>query len=517
MCRMKTISAAVLALLLPSLAFAQAQTSLASLRVGYNTRKATVKPEGELKQQIDQIDRELAEANRLGRTGDVRRLLAKGTTLLAGRAWTPELEYTTSVVLRGDRVVLDSGRTATVRLEQIYAPSTALEHPLTAHMLLRQRPATVNGGQPQPGAIVADLGTFDGVPRDLRDAPFAVDLDLRSVADGGYQLSAELADEGRPLGVVGLNVSVRKGLDEIVTSLESAAAKAPDDVKADILFPVDRMRNVNRGNLELRTFDPDRDFSEARSIAAAVTGGRHPFKNRTGDFKRHYRLESAGEIIPYHMFVPSSYDGSRPFPLVIALHGLGGTEDAFFDNYDKAFPPLAERHGYIVAAPLGYRVDGSYGWGLGTPPADPNTRRVQERSEADVMEVLRTVRQQYRIDESRIYLAGHSMGAIGTWKIAPKYPDIWAAIATFSGSGAPATLERIKHIPEFVVHGDNDPTVNVQGSRTMVAKAKELGIEVTYIEVPGGNHGNVVAPNFPGAFDFFDAHRKRPAPSTRQQ
>ena len=76
------------------------------------------------------------------------------------------------------------------------------------------------------------------------------------------------------------------------------------------------------------------------------------------------------------------------FPLIIALHGLGGTEDSFFDNYEKRLPPLAEQHGYIVAAPLGYRVDGSYGWGLGTPPADPNARRTQDFSEQDVMQVL---------------------------------------------------------------------------------------------------------------------------------
>ena len=87
------------------------------------------------------------------------------------------------------------------------------------------------------------------------------------------------------------------------------------------------------------------------------------------------------------------------------------------------------------------------------------------------------------IDENRIYLMGHSMEAIGTWKIAPKYPDIWAAIAPISGTGAPATLERIRTVPEVVVHGDNDPTVSVNGSRTMVAKLKELGTEHRYIEV----------------------------------
>ena len=72
------------------------------------------------------------------------------------------------------------------------------------------------------------------------------------------------------------------------------------------------------------------------------------------------------------MYVPTRYDGTRAVPLIIALHGLGGTEDAFFDNYDKAFPPLAESHGYIVAAPLGYRVDGSLRMGTGQPASRPD-------------------------------------------------------------------------------------------------------------------------------------------------
>src|SRR3954465_12321082 len=216
------------------------------------------------------------------------------------------------------------------------------------------------------------------------------------------------------------------------------------------------------------------------------------------------------------MYVPTAYNGSKAFPLIIALHGLGGTEDAFFDGYDKTLPPLAESHGYIVAAPLGYRVDGSYGWGLGNPPPDPNTKRTQDFSEQDVMQGLARMRQLYKIDDSRIYLMGHSMGAIGTWKIAPKYPDLWAAIAMFSGSGAARTLERIREVPEIVGHGDADPTVPVGGSRAMVAKLKELGTEHKYIEVPGGLHSDVVAPNIAAAIEFFDSHRKAVKSGTQQ-
>ena len=53
----------------------------------------------------------------------------------------------------------------------------------------------------------------------------------------------------------------------------------------------------------------------------------------------------------------------------------------------------------------------------------------------------------------------------------------------------PDTLEKIKHIPEIVVHGDADPTVPVSGSRTMVAKMKELGKSYEPHVFEGAGHG----------------------------
>ena len=124
------------------------------------------------------------------------------------------------------------------------------------------------------------------------------------------------------------------------------------------------------------------------------------------------------------------------------------------------------------------------------------------------------MRADYTVDADRIYLIGHSMGAIGTWALGAKYPDLWAALAPFSGLGAPATAVRMRHIPQFVVHGDANPTVNVSGSRAMVMEMKKLGMEVTYVEVPGGNHNDVVVPNLPAAFEFLAAKR-RAVPATQ--
>ena len=148
-----------------------------------------MKTNGELKTQIDEIEKQFSEATRLGKNAELRRLMAKGTTLLAGRPWTDVLDYTNSVVLRTDHIVADSTKPYPVRLEQIYSPSIELTHSLTAHVSVRQRPVPGQGGAPPaPGAVVKDLGTFEGVSRDLRESPYAFELDVRDVPDGTYQL-----------------------------------------------------------------------------------------------------------------------------------------------------------------------------------------------------------------------------------------------------------------------------------------------------------------------------------------
>src|SRR5712691_2666825 len=275
--------------LLPATAMSQALTSLASVRVGYTSRKNTVKPQGELKAQIDALDAQIAEASRLGRNGELRRLFAKGLSLLNGRPWTDEVEYAQSIVLRTDRLVFDSSKPYTVRLEQIFTPAIELQRPVTAHVSLRKRPAPPSPNQPpQVPELVKDLGTFDGVARDLRESPFPFELDLHDVADGGYVLVADVTDQSTSLGAAALPIALRKGLDDTITRLESEAKRAPDAVRAEILFPVDRVRNVNQGRLELRTFDPERDLASAEAVVASLETKKDPFAGRTGDFKRHY-------------------------------------------------------------------------------------------------------------------------------------------------------------------------------------------------------------------------------------
>src|SRR5581483_3146681 len=99
---------------------------------------------------------------------------------------------------------------------------------------------------------------------------------------------------------------------------------------------------------------------------------------------------AAGEIMPYHLYVPTTYTASRAFPLVVALHGLGASEDSFFSPVYGGVAKLAEQHGFIVVAPLGYRIDGGYG--AFRVPGQSNHRT--ELSEQEVMEVVDRIKQQ---------------------------------------------------------------------------------------------------------------------------
>ena len=118
---------------------------------------------------------------------------------------------------------------------------------------------------------------------------------------------------------------------------------------------------------------------------------------------------------------------------------------------------------------------------------------------------LRAHSSDYNIDPDRIYLTGHSMGGYGTWSVAMNHPDVFAALAPVAGgANVPAAMSKIAHIPQLVVHGDNDPTVPVERSRVMVAEGKKLGVEIKYIEVPGGDHMKVIARNPENMKKVFD-------------
>jgi len=223
---------------------------------------------------------------------------------------------------------------------------------------------------------------------------------------------------------------------------------------------------------------------------------------------RSYTFGPTGETLPYALFVPDSYDENVPAPLIVSLHGLGRAYDWLMGYHGLL--DQAEQGGFVVVTPLGYIRRGWYG---SRPADDPQD---SDYSEQDVMNVLALVREEFNIDDNRLYLWGHSMGGAGTYHIASRHPDLFAGLgvaapATPTGVSAREVLEKINHLPILVLHGDNDDTVPVQLTRDWVATMRELGMQHLYVEIPGGDHSLLISQNRENMqkfIDFFTIVRK---------
>ena len=233
-------------------------------------------------------------------------------------------------------------------------------------------------------------------------------------------------------------------------------------------------------------------------------------KAQKGIQKRTYDFKEAKKEMEYALFVPTTYDKDKKSPLMVALHGLGSTPQGIM-RY-RGLTDLAEKHGYIVVAPMGYNSSGWYGVKVGGKlgKAKDAPENVAELSEKDVMNVLALVRKEFNIDDDRIYLMGHSMGGGGTIHIALKNPDLFAALAPIAPAlfRSPNELEKIKHVPIILVQGDKDNLVKVEKVRPWAEKMKALEMKYEYIEVAGGDHVNIAFTKMPNVFEFFNKHKK---------
>jgi predicted peptidase len=227
---------------------------------------------------------------------------------------------------------------------------------------------------------------------------------------------------------------------------------------------------------------------------------------------RSYVFEPTGESLPYAVFVPSTYRADSSSPLIIALHGLGRSYD-WLMGYE-GFLDYAEASGMIVATPLGYIRRGWYG-SRATPDAVDASY-----SEADVMAVLDLMREEFSVDENRIYLYGHSMGGAGTYHIATKNPYVFAALAVAAPAPrtdlAPDGLAAIRHIPTLVLQGTADALVPVEMTRRWVREMQSIGMPHVYVEIEGADHSLFISQNRENmrkVISFFDIVRRRYPPA----
>ena len=226
---------------------------------------------------------------------------------------------------------------------------------------------------------------------------------------------------------------------------------------------------IGRGDIVQRAGTPE---EACAALADALTAFDKPgdsFAARRQSMHSAYisRADGSGQI--YVLYVPPDYDPAKKWPVVLGLHGAGGS----FGGVGKSAKPSP----FLRINVDGRGIRGSY----------------EALSELDVLEALADVKKHYNIEPDRVAISGSSMGGMGTWKLACRYPDLFCAAAPDYGGAGGLHLENLANVPVWNFHDDVDWVVPIDCSREAVGRLRELGSPVIHTETSGGGHSSMRA------------------------
>lgn len=198
----------------------------------------------------------------------------------------------------------------------------------------------------------------------------------------------------------------------------------------------------------------------------------------------------------YLTFLPENYDSlsSELLPVIFYLHGrsVSGTDINRIKRYGLPyFLDKGKKLDFIVVAP-------QCPWGKNWA------------SENWFDTIYAEISEQHRIDPSRVYLTGMSLGGFGTWELANRYPHIFAAIAPLCGGAKDEWAENLTHLPIWVFHGAKDKLVSVVRSDRMVEALKAHEAPVVYSRLAGKGHDIHRVYNDDNLYEWFKSFTRRP-------
>ena len=173
-------------------------------------------------------------------------------------------------------------------------------------------------------------------------------------------------------------------------------------------------------------------------------------------------IVSSGETREYLLYVPKSYDRSKPTPLVISMHGaaLWGAAQMEISRWND----VADREGFIVVYPSGVRGAGPRHWREEGGSSEGRDVRF-------LSELIDTLRASYNIDSRMIYANGLSNGGGMAFALSCTLSDRIAAI----GVVAPALFlpwsacTGGRAVPMIAFHGTADSAAPYHGGTSWVA------------------------------------------------
>lgn len=229
------------------------------------------------------------------------------------------------------------------------------------------------------------------------------------------------------------------------------------------------------------------------SIQASAADPNELYEERSVTIK----TDGKDETFKYRLLKPAKVEASKKYPLVLFLHGAGERGD---DNKAQlkygptwlAEDKNREKYPCYVLAPQCHtgKKWAEVDWSAAT--STPMAPEPGSQMKAVLAALDDTIKKE-QVDESRLYLTGLSMGGYGSWDLAARQPERFAAVVPICGGGDEKQAAKLTKLPIWVWHGDADKAVKVERSRQMVAAIKAAGGSPKYSELPGVGHDSWTA------------------------
>ncbi len=208
-------------------------------------------------------------------------------------------------------------------------------------------------------------------------------------------------------------------------------------------------------------------------------------------FEKGAFVSSDGDTLPYRLLAPDRLTEGQTYPLLIYLHGSGGRgrdNEAPVKKLHPAFTDSLRRAQYpcYVLVPQCPATDA---WALfpGFPQSLAGTQ-VPSAAAKHTLALIRSLVKSRRVDASRIYLTGYSLGGEGTFDLLMRAPDLFACGVPIASVGDTARAKQIVDIPLWAFHGSADKINDVRYTRLMIETMKAGGGKPKYTEVAGAPH-----------------------------
>jgi predicted peptidase len=198
--------------------------------------------------------------------------------------------------------------------------------------------------------------------------------------------------------------------------------------------------------------------------------------------------------VRYLLALPEGYTKDGPAqPLMVFLHGAGERGSDL---------ELVKRHGPPKLIAAGKRFPFII--------VSPQLPEEESWSVEAVSALIDRCESLYRIDKTRIYLTGLSMGGNGTWRLAMAEPTRFAAIAPICGWGDSTKVCILKDIPIWNFHGARDLVVPIAKSQVLINALEACGADVTFTVYPDAGHDAWTATyDHPALYEWFLQHQQK--------